>query len=321
MKRACLFVTIALFAVAVGSAGAAVWTEYANSPTGKDINAIKMLDVDNGWAVGYWGEILRYQNGQWSVYYTWATQYLQDVDFGSANFGMAVGYQGSAILWNGSSWVYADIPTTRHIWGVVVPPGQDDVAWAVGQRGTLYRWAGGTSGSWSKWDLGMTRALHDIFFTSATDGWLCGQDGRVFHFDESTWSAVNASTANDFYCIYALSPNNVWVGGTNGALYHYEGVSWAKTYTPTTATIREMSFLGPTSGWAVCDDGVLLRYNGVEWKVVNINPETTKNFSGMYMVNARNGWAVGQEGMIYSYRDNPSVEPSSIGRVKALFTN
>jgi photosystem II stability/assembly factor-like uncharacterized protein len=278
-----------------------------------------MVNATTGWAVGYWGEILRYRNARWSVFYSWPTEYLQDVDFGTANFGMAVGKGGAGAVFNGTIWKSAAVPTTADMFGVNVPPGQNSVAWAVGAAGNLWRWSGGANGYWSRWNVGITAPLHDVYFSSMTDGWFCGNRGRVSHFAGAQWSAVNAATTADFFCIYALSENNVWAGGTGGTLFHYEGVSWVRTATPTTNTIREMAFNGPIDGWAVCDGGVVLRYDGISWKKVTTKPATTENFSGMYMVDTQTGWAVGQNGTIYEYRNYAAVAPSSLGKVKALF--
>lgn len=320
MKRVCIaLVAVLLVAAVCPGFASSGWLKYKNSPTSKDINAVTMVNADLGWAVGYWGEILRYRNGKWNVFYTWPTEYLQDVDFGNARFGMAVGNDGAGAVFNGTAWKSAAIPTTADMYGVNVPPGQNTVAWAVGQNGNVWRWSGGANGYWSRWNLGITAQLHDVYFSSDTDGWLCGNRGRVFHFTGEKWSAVNAATTANFHCIYALSANNVWAGGGGGTLFHYEGVSWVRTATPTTNAIREMAFNGPIDGWAVCDGGVVLRYNGIEWKKVAIDPPTSENFSGMYMVNTSTGWAVGQNGTIYEYRNFPAVTPTSLGKVKALF--
>lgn len=319
MKRVCFAVVAGLFAATCLSFASSGWIAYENSPTTKDINAVTMLNANNGWAAGYWGEILRYRNGIWTINYTVDTEYLQDIDFGLASFGLTVGADGNGAVFNGTNWKPAAIPTSADMWGLCIPPGQNSVAWAVGGAGNVWRWSGGANGYWSRWNLGTTVPLHDVNFSSPTDGWLCGNTGRVFHFAGDKWTAVNATTTANFHCIYALSANNVWAGGTGGNLFHYEGVSWVRTATPTTAIIREMAFNGPTDGWAVCDTGVVLRYNGVEWTKVETNPPTTQDFSGMCMVNTQTGWAVGKNGTIYQYRNFPGVAPTSLGKVKALF--
>jgi len=285
------------------------------SPTDFDINAIAAVTDNNVWAVGYWGEILHYTNKEWKIYKTWPTNYLQDVSFGTANFGMAVGYHGTGCYFDGTAWTAANVPTTRDLFAVAVPPDSSGIAWAAGSGGQLWRW----NGAWSRWNLGVTYPFHDIYFSSGTDGWLCGDNGRIFHFTGTAWNSVSTTTSDDFYCIYALSANNCWVGGTNGSLYHYEGVTWVKTYTPTNSTIREMAFNGPIDGWAVCDGGVVLKYDGVEWRKVDIYPPTTRDFSGMVMINVKHGWAVGKNGIIYEYRNFPGVSPTSLGKVKSLF--
>jgi photosystem II stability/assembly factor-like uncharacterized protein len=320
MKHVCWIVIVATLAVGVGVGYATSgWREYKTSPTTKDLNAVTFINANSGWAVGYWGVILRFLNGKWTVNETWPTQYLQDVDFGNANFGIAVGYQGSGAVYNGKKWLSANLPETRNMWGVTVPPGQSSAAWAVGAYGRVYRWSGGPTGSWNYVNIGITAGLHDVYFSSETDGWLCGNGGKIYQFAGSKWSAVNAPTATPFFCIYALSPNNAWVGGAGGKIFHYEGVKWTPVHTPTTAAIREMAFTGPISGWAACDDGVMLRYDGYDWKTVETEPPTSLSFSGLFMLSDQQGWAVGKEGMIYQYRNFPGVEPTSLGKVKALF--
>lgn len=317
MKRVCMTIVVAVTATACFTYASSGWLQH-KTPTEKDINAVTFVNDNNGWAVGYWGEILRYRNGRWVINYTWPTQYFQDVAFGTANFGLAVGYQGSGAVFNGVKWKFAGMPTNRNILGVVIPPGQNSVAWAVGERGTVFRWTGGNKGAWSRWDIGVLAVLHDVHFSNPDDGWLCGNNGKVFHFANAKWTAVSAATTTNFFCIYALSENNVWAGGAGGYIFHYEGVSWVRVVTPTTAAIREMAFTAPTEGWAVCDDGVILRYDGVGWKKYETIPPTSESFSGLYMVDGTHGWAVGTTGTIYEYRNFPGVTPASVGRIKAL---
>jgi photosystem II stability/assembly factor-like uncharacterized protein len=317
MKRLCISIVVAMAVAASFGYASSGWLEF-NSPTGKDINAVTFVNDNNGWAVGYWGEILHYRNGRWNINFTWPTQYFQDVAFGTANFGLAVGYKGSGAVFNGTKWTAADLPTTRDIWGVAIPPGQNDVAWAVGARGNVFRWTGGVHGAWSAWDIGTLAALHDIHFSGPDDGWLCGNGGKVFHFAAAEWTPASAATATNFYCIHALSENNVWAGGASGRIFHYEGINWVQVATPTTSAIREMGFTGPTDGWAACDDGVILHYDGVSWKTYETSPPTEQSFSGLYMFDATHGWAVGTNGTIYEYRNFPAVAPSSLGKIKAL---
>lgn len=318
MKRVCMVFLAAVLAAACGSYATTGWIAYKNPPTEKDIYAVTFINADDGWAVGYWGEILRYRDGKWTINYTWPTQFLQDISFGGTNFGLAVGYQGNGAVYNGTKWSVANTTTTHHVYGVAIPPGQSQVAWAVGDRGDVFRWTGGNKGSWSRWEIGTLATLHDIYFSSQTDGWLCGSNGRIYHFTGDNWSPVNAATTTTFFTIFAISEDNVWVAGAGGQIYHYEGVSWVRVSTPITANIREMAFTGPTSGWAVCDGGIVLHYDGVNWKQVNTNPKTTESFSGLYMLDAQNGWAVGTKGTIYEYRNFPGVAPASLGKVKAL---
>jgi len=313
MKRFTAVILIALLVAA--SAALAGWIKYTPSPTNKDINAVDFLALDDGWAVGFWGEILHYTAGRWNINFTWPTQYFQDVDFSTPDFGFAVGYQGTTVRFNGTSWVTNHVPSgTYSMFAVGIPVGSTSTAWACGEHGELWKWSGG---NWTKTTLGTTRTLHDIYWSSGTDGWICGDAGTVYHYTGTSWSAVSAFTSYNFYCIYALAPTNVWVGGSGGRLYHYEGIQWTQVTTPTSTAIREMAFNGPTDGWAVCDGGIVIKYDGITWKTVATTPTTTENFSGVNFVDGTSGWAVGTNGTIYEYRNFPAVEPSSLGRIKA----
>jgi photosystem II stability/assembly factor-like uncharacterized protein len=312
MKRVFAFVTVATLAAGVcASYATSWWTKCQNSPTEGDINAVSLLDANNGRAVGDWGLILRLQAGKWSIFHTWPTQSLHDVSFGTANFGMAVGYRGSGCFFNGTRWIAANIPTTLNMFAVAFLSGSPNTAWAVGERGGVWRW----NGAWSRWPIGTTANLRDIHFNS-TNGWICGDNGLVYHFSGSMWNAVNISTSEDLYCIFADSTNDFWVGGTNGYLYHSR---WGRINTPTNATIRDLSFPDVNVGWAVCDGGTILRCDGGQCKKECTNPPTNKDFYGIDMASARKGWAVGAGGIIYEYRRFPAVSPASLGRVKALF--
>jgi len=291
------------------------WRSFP-TPTTKDINAVKVVSAGEAWAVGYWGEILHYANGSWTIYHNWMTPFLQDVDFNAPNFGVAVGADGSCAFFRGSSWVWEGITSNRDMYAVGIPRNQTEEAWAAGENGELWRWYGGV---WTRVNLNTTHNIHDLFWSATGyDGWLVGDLGLCYHNSGSGWVDVNIlGTTTHFYCINALAANNVWVGGAGGKLYHWEGVAWAPVATPTAKAIREMAFNGPTDGWAVCDGGVILHYNGVEWSAVTSTPPTAADFSGLSMWSAQSGWAVGGDGTIYEYRNYPNVTPSSLGRVKA----
>jgi photosystem II stability/assembly factor-like uncharacterized protein len=314
MKRLTFVILLALVAAAAFGG----WTQY-NSPTTKDINAVDMVSATEAWSVGYWGEILRLSEGTWSIYYTWPATYLQDVDFNSPSWGIAVGSAGNCCTYNGSSWTSTGIPVNADFYAVGLPPNQTTEAWAGGINANLWRWFGGV---WTKVTLSgaNNRAIHDIFWTSSGyDGWLVGDAGLCYHNYGSGWVPVNIlGTTTSFYCIYALSSNNVWVGGSGGKLYHWEGITWSPVATPTNQAIREMAFTSPTTGWAVCDGGVVIKYNGVSWATVVISPSSPDSFSGLNLWDPNMGWAVGANGQIYRYASDDSVAPASLGTIKAL---
>ena len=227
-----------LLTAGVASAG---WNEYPGRPTQNNLYAVDMLSEGEGWAVGYWGIILKCQGNVWAVDRNWPNAtYLYDVDFKSSEFGMAVGSGGKAIKYQNGLWSEAaGLPTAGTFYGVSLPPGTENVAWAVGNGGRLYKYA---NNEWTQVSLGTTVSLNDVHFRSANYGWVCGANGNTWRYDGSTWTNFKASTTN-LYCIFAVQLGNVWAGGDNGKIYHFEGVNWSVVATPTTARVRSLYFL------------------------------------------------------------------------------
>lgn len=83
---------------------------------------------------------------------------------GMADYGWAVGDNGAAYVYNGSSWSSSSYIGTKDLNGVVVLSTKD--AWAVGDDGVRYHWDGN---SWTSMTTGVstTRDLEGIAAVAA----------------------------------------------------------------------------------------------------------------------------------------------------------
>ncbi|MBN1221120.1 MAG: hypothetical protein JXM69_19515, partial [Anaerolineae bacterium] len=139
------------------------------------LNAISMLNPDEGWAVGYkvgYGVILHYHQQHWEEVTVTGTRlggaHLADVEMVSPEEGWIVGH------------------TIMHY--------QD--------------------GAWQEITLpdGFEK-LTDMDIVSADEGWAVGVWGTILHYRDGQWQAVDSPTRKDLFSIDMVSPEEGWAVG------------------------------------------------------------------------------------------------------------
>ena len=107
----------------------------------------------------------------------------------------------------------------------------------------------------------------------------------------------------------AVSASNVWAVGydrTGTLILHWDGSAWSKVKSPQLfdGVLDAVSMVSPSNGWAAGDwyndstfksVGLLLHWNGTKWARVAL-PSGTSGMTGVDMVSATDGWAVGADG-------------------------
>lgn len=282
--------------VAGGAAGDAetiiYWTgsEWLTktSPSFTNFNDVWMINTADGWAVGDFGRIFRWDGRHWFHYETLPSgDNLFGVFFLNSGEGWAVGSTpsvgppfGPTILrWNGVSWV------------VVTPPGV-----AVDQR------------------------LMDVWCVSSSECWAVGTNSTVLKWDGSIWASVPAnlpSATDDLLSIEMLSSTDGWAVGCEAApveggacnnprIIRWNGLAWSQV-TPGTGSppglggLRSVFMLTPTNGWAVGDEpsgsdntATILHWDGVQWRRVPGPDVGAAGFlAKVFLVSGNDGWAVG----------------------------
>ena len=181
-------------------------------------------------------------------------------------------------------------------WQQQLPQGNDlrSASWpsattgyAVGVTGTALKTTdGGTT--WISQDPGTTRDLTGVSFVTTSTGWAVGVSGTVIRTTNggSTWTAQTAPTV------------------------------------PAARNLRAVSFFDANVGVAVGDQGtttstiVYTSNGGVTWRTASTT--STVGLSGVQMVSATVGWAVGGAGAILRTGDGgatwlPQISPTVAG--------
>jgi photosystem II stability/assembly factor-like uncharacterized protein len=127
------------------------------SGTNRDLNDVAMYGTSLGYAVGAYETICKYNGARWSrVHQGLVITGLKSVAVISPTDIWAVGGQGLAVHYNGSSLSYASTPVTVTLNGVsFLNPFN---GWAVGNGGYILHYTSGTAVSPAS--LGRVKALY-----------------------------------------------------------------------------------------------------------------------------------------------------------------
>jgi len=235
-------------------------------------HGISFFDNLNGWAVASDA-----QAGQGLVFHstdggkTWKQQtsrrQLYAVRALSQSTVVAVGgdTDGPVIVRStdgGATWTENDTPPSGVLYGLFFLDAK--VGWAVGQFGSVIKTTDGGK-TWVAQTSGVDSnfALSGVSFADANNGWVVGDGANVIHTTNGgvTWLPENPPSQTNLGTVYAVSPSVAWVGG-------YEVI--ARTL-----------------------DG------GKTWKQENFVNQHPTSFSGLYFLDADNGWAGGFNGTFH----------------------
>lgn len=241
---------------------AGTWRSWA-SPTTRTLRAVAAIREDRAVAVGDGGTILMFSAGQWRAASTpGVTEDLLAVAFGRAGVAWAVGRRGVTVRLaaGAEEWQVVDSGTEHHLRGVWVGPprvGSEavprtehdiveemdyrngfDVAYAVGDRGTLLLWNPIDSG-WRRIDHGLTTAdFHAIGEHSivGSDGITLGFYWRMWQRTDSAALQAGIGTARAVVSSY---DNAYWAGGDGGI---FRGGKWSAFRAPSGSEPWSLSY-------------------------------------------------------------------------------
>jgi hypothetical protein len=97
-----------------------------------------MLSSDEGWAVGAYGQIFRWNGYEWASVQSPTLKDLNSNYTLSSYSGWAVGDEGTILHWDGNKWSEVESPTSEDLWSVFMVSQTD--GWIVGSQGTILRY-------------------------------------------------------------------------------------------------------------------------------------------------------------------------------------
>lgn len=319
MKKKLYFLIGAILIVFASNAQP-VW-ESINSPVDEDFVSVCFTDVLNGWILSTNGTIVSTTDGGEN----WQTESLNSgtyasVHFTDQNHGCIVGWQDSSFILvtedGGNTWSNAYHVKANRLNDVFFI--NENIGWAVGFKDglnyVLFTDNGGQT--WTEQEtIGVVDGeLNSVSFRDQISGAACGNDGMFLITNSGgTMWALEISIPSLGVDINSVFNWDLYKGcavGTSGtALYTTNGwAQYTETVTNTTLDLNAVS-ADTTTGilWAVGESGTIIYTPNylLGWGAQTSG--VTENLNDIQMLEAIDGWAVGDNGTILHYNIGSSI--------------
>ncbi|MBT8387393.1 MAG: hypothetical protein KJO12_08260, partial [Ignavibacteria bacterium] len=341
LRLAVLFLIILYFLPSGNSIAQTEREEWRQipSPTDKTLRNLHFIDAQTGWAAGEDGTIIHTSNGgeNWVVQNSTVQTFIVDVFFINENFGWAITFRdtfpfGSIILNTsdgGDNWIAEDYPDRNVYMNTVF------------FFDTLTGWIGGTyiagttngGATWVRADVDSSMIsglpVFNFNFYTRQFGYACGGyldlAGVIWRTTNSgeSWSARGVSPDQVFDLYIKDSLNAITLSGDPEGFF---GIGDIKTTDAGTSwTYEELSLSGLSfaidfrteyEGWSASGFKFLFTSDKGESWIDKETPDSAIIFD-LVFVDSRNGFAVGENGVILKYIPGP-VNVNETGNDDAL---
>lgn len=180
-----------------------------------------------------------------------------------ANNGVAVGYFGTIVKFEngGTKWVYPASPTPYRLESVTFINAY--TGFAVGDRGVILR-TDNSGSSWTPVPQGITTGvLKDVTFVGTDKGFAVSDDGFILVTTNNgaNWTQ-NYANANALYGIYAKTSEVIFAVGENGTMLRTNdgGANWEAVSIPgLVEDLNAVTFINNSIGFGIGTNGTLVK--------------------------------------------------------------
>jgi hypothetical protein len=109
------------------------------------------------------------------------------------------------------------------------------------------------------------QGFNGVWGSGATDVWVVGYEGQIFHWDGTVWSPVPSGSPAALNSVWGSGSLNVWVVGDGGEILHWNGAAWSAVASGTVQSLNGTWGSGVDGGlWAVGHGGTVLLRKALE---------------------------------------------------------
>lgn len=318
-----LFVWLGLlYAVVVANAGESLTPDSDELVVDSQLNEVAFIDSQTGWIVGDRGVIWHTEDGgrHWQRQFAPVRCRLESVCFltpqdgwiaGGAVLPFGVHSRGVVLRTRdgGNQWSVVSDEMVPRILRLQMQDGRH--GWAVGYRSSffpvgVFRTEDGGR-SWSTVPGYSTRNLNCGFFTQRGQGVVAGERGQIANVWDSGLQDIQVPQPNtgNIHRIHVVKNGVGWMVGDGGLVLRTTdgGLHWSVPEKLPVEVVSDLDFHAVTSVddhvWIAGSPGSVVLYSsngGTDWRVVHTSQSLT--IRAMNFVDAQQGWAVGDLGLI-----------------------
>jgi hypothetical protein len=198
------------------------------------------------WAVGFDGNVLRYNGTAWGKVIVATDADFEAVWNSAPDDVFVVGRAGEIWHFDGTQWTDMESGTTQALFGVS-GSGPNDV-WAVGSAGTLLRYDGT---QWVDQIAPTSLGFFDVVVRAPNDVYLLDFAGTVHHFDGIAWTSIPGGGDRE---LFVVSPTRIFTCGFAGVTRWYDGTRWNDLPSIGTGTFESVWASSASDVWMVGED-------------------------------------------------------------------
>ncbi len=176
----------------------------------------------------------------------------------------AVGWAGEMLRYNGSSWSVLDDSNVETAYLRSISGTSPSNIITVGRTNDLHaliRWFDGLA--WKQAKLNDVEELYGVWVESDASAFAVGTFGAIRRFDGAIWRKMKSPTRAPLFCVWGTSSTDVYAGGVDGTLVHYDGTMWRELLPQTNRSINSISGRSSNEVYFAGDKGSILRFDGL----------------------------------------------------------
>jgi len=158
----------------------------------------------------------------------------------------------------------------------------ESITQAVSNRNIAFYVPDSYPQSWFRFGNYDWQKFYDIKFTSSTNGYIIGEQGRFMKTTNGggNWTGIDIGTNLTTYKMY-INGTTIIASADNGLIFKStnNGSNWTRIPTSTTQPLYSLFFTSASEGWAVGGGGVVLHTvnTGANWTSMVVDANTTFN--------------------------------------------
>ncbi len=266
--------------------------------------------VDDVWAVGESGTVLRFDGVGWQTSEPLGADALTAIWGAAANDVYTVSEAGEIFHYDGVAWSVAH-DAGLPLWDVH-GSGPTDV-YVVGDDGTALHFDGAT---WGAVNVGRTEPLLSVWAATPDAVFISTDGGPLLRWDGTTWNEDFPSLPGTYvYELWGSGPDDVYGGTDSFHTWHWNGTSWTTLPLLTDNDAVAIWGVGPDDVYLVSD--VIAHHGGGEsmWAIA----ASGQNLAGVWVAPDGTAFAVGGGGTILSgVAERAPIDDVILGQVIAI---